>query len=155
MESRKIFFHLKENNTTVKAEIMAGVTSFMTMAYILAVTEHPRSGGNGSRRGLHGDSGGILHRNTLYGTLCELPIRSGTWNGSERVLCLHGRSRNRVFLGSCPLRQFSQKVSSSLSFPALTSGEAIFNAIPFNLKKAVSVGIGLLSHSSVFRTRRS
>ena len=31
------FFHLKENNTTVKTEIMAGVTSFMTMAYILAV----------------------------------------------------------------------------------------------------------------------
>ena len=30
-------FHLKENNTTVKTEIMAGVTSFMTMAYILAV----------------------------------------------------------------------------------------------------------------------
>ena len=31
------FFHLKENHTDVKTEIMAGVTSFMTMAYILAV----------------------------------------------------------------------------------------------------------------------
>ena len=30
-------FHLKENHTDVKTEIMAGVTSFMTMAYILAV----------------------------------------------------------------------------------------------------------------------
>ena len=36
MSLEKIF-HLKENNTTVKTEIMAGVTSFMTMAYILAV----------------------------------------------------------------------------------------------------------------------
>ena len=30
-------FHLKENHTDVKTEVMAGVTSFMTMAYILAV----------------------------------------------------------------------------------------------------------------------
>ena len=30
-------FHLKENNTNVKTEILAGVTKFMTMAYILAV----------------------------------------------------------------------------------------------------------------------
>ena len=31
------FFHLKENHTDVKTELMAGVTTFMTMAYILAV----------------------------------------------------------------------------------------------------------------------
>ena len=31
------FFKLKENGTTVKTEIIAGITSFMTMAYILAV----------------------------------------------------------------------------------------------------------------------
>ncbi|MFQ8689837.1 MAG: NCS2 family permease, partial [Blautia sp.] len=31
------FFHLKENHTTVKTEILAGITTFMTMAYILAV----------------------------------------------------------------------------------------------------------------------
>ena len=30
-------FHLRENGTTVKTEIMAGITTFMTMAYILAV----------------------------------------------------------------------------------------------------------------------
>ena len=30
-------FHLKENNTNVKTECIAGVTTFMTMAYILAV----------------------------------------------------------------------------------------------------------------------
>ena len=30
-------FKLKENNTTVKTEVLAGVTTFMTMAYILAV----------------------------------------------------------------------------------------------------------------------
>lgn len=31
------FFKLKEHNTTVKTEIMAGMTTFLTMAYILAV----------------------------------------------------------------------------------------------------------------------
>ena len=30
-------FHLKENGTTIKTEILAGTTTFMTMAYILAV----------------------------------------------------------------------------------------------------------------------
>ena len=30
-------FKLKENNTSVKTEVMAGITTFMTMAYILAV----------------------------------------------------------------------------------------------------------------------
>ena len=32
-------FHLKENHTDVKTEVMAGITTFMTMAYILAVTQ--------------------------------------------------------------------------------------------------------------------
>ena len=31
------FFHLSENGTTVRTEILAGITTFMTMAYILAV----------------------------------------------------------------------------------------------------------------------
>ena len=30
-------FHLKENGTTVKTEILAGVTTFLAMAYILGV----------------------------------------------------------------------------------------------------------------------
>ena len=30
-------FKLKENNTTAKTEVLAGITTFMTMAYILAV----------------------------------------------------------------------------------------------------------------------
>ncbi len=30
-------FKLNENNTTMKTEILAGITTFMTMAYILAV----------------------------------------------------------------------------------------------------------------------
>lgn len=31
------WFKLKENNTNIKTEVVAGLTTFMTMAYILAV----------------------------------------------------------------------------------------------------------------------
>ena len=38
MEEREVVcFQLRENHTTVKTEILAGITTFMTMAYILAV----------------------------------------------------------------------------------------------------------------------
>ena len=36
-EALEKFFHLKEHGTNVRTEIIAGVTTFMTMAYILAV----------------------------------------------------------------------------------------------------------------------
>lgn len=36
-------FKLRENGTTVKTEIIAGVTTFMTMAYILAVNPNQAS----------------------------------------------------------------------------------------------------------------
>ena len=95
-------FHLKENNTNVKTEILAGVTTFMTMAYILAVNPNILA-----EAGM--DHGAVFTATavasfigtTLYGTVRELPVRSGTWNGSERLLCIHGRSRYGLFLGSC------------------------------------------------------
>ena len=40
-------FKLKENNTTVKTEVLAGITTFMTMAYILAVNPSISGGGQG------------------------------------------------------------------------------------------------------------
>ena len=36
-------FKLKENNTTAKTEIIAGLTTFMTMAYIIALNPNPVS----------------------------------------------------------------------------------------------------------------
>ena len=37
-------FHLKENNTTVRTEIVAGLTTFMTMAYIIALNPNLLTG---------------------------------------------------------------------------------------------------------------
>ena len=36
-ETLEKIFHLKEHGTNVRTEILAGITTFMTMAYILAV----------------------------------------------------------------------------------------------------------------------
>ena len=37
-------FKLKQNNTTVKTEVVAGVTTFMTMAYIIALNPNLLTG---------------------------------------------------------------------------------------------------------------
>lgn len=64
------FFHLKENNTTVKTEILAGITTFMTMAYILAVNPNILSS-----TGM--DHGAVFTATAVaafLGTLCMGPV---------------------------------------------------------------------------------
>ena len=59
-------FHLRENGTTVRTEILAGITTFMTMAYILAVNPTIMSAA-----GM--DKGAVLTATalaSLIGTLC-------------------------------------------------------------------------------------
>lgn len=68
-------FKLKENHTDVKTEILAGITTFMTMAYILAVNPsiHFRSG-YGSGGSLYCNSTCITDRYAVYGSICKLPF---------------------------------------------------------------------------------
>ena len=70
-------FHLKENHTDVKTEIMAGITTFMTMAYILAVNP-----------------------NLPDGTVIQLPVCPGTWYGTECILCIYRSSWHGLFLAA-------------------------------------------------------
>ena len=53
------FFKLKENKTTVKTEIIAGLTTFMTMAYIIALNPNLLTG--------FGAEGQDLHRYAVHG----------------------------------------------------------------------------------------
>ena len=56
-------FHLKENHTDVKTELMAGITTFMTMVYILAVNPSILSASGiteGGRTGLTSMTTGVL-----------------------------------------------------------------------------------------------
>ena len=136
-------FHLKENHTDVKTEVMAGITTFMTMAYILAV--------NPSILGSTGmDTTAVLLATALasfIGTACmglmaNLPFALSAGMGlnafmAYTVVAGYGYSWQVALLAV-----FIEGIIFIIL--SLTSvREAIFNAIPLTLKKGVSVGIGL------------
>ena len=136
-------FKLSSHKTDVKTEVMAGITTFMTMAYILAV--------NPSILGSTGmDSTAVLLATALasfLGTLCmglmaNLPFALSAGMGlnaymAYTVVAGYGYSWQVALLAV---------FIEGLIFVVLSLTnvrEAIFNAIPLNLKRGVSVGIGL------------
>ena len=136
-------FKLSSHKTDVKTEVMAGVTTFMTMAYILAV--------NPSILGSTGmDSTAVLLATALasfLGTLCmgmmaNLPFALSAGMGlnaymAYTVVAGYGYSWQIALLAV---------FIEGLIFIVLSLTnvrEAIFNAIPLTLKRGVSVGIGL------------
>ena len=136
-------FHLKENGTTIKTEILAGATTFMTMAYILAV--------NPMIMGAIGmDKGAVLTATCLasfIGTLLMALL------ANYPFALAPGMGLNAFFAYTVVMSMgYSWETALSAVFfegvifilLTLTNlREAIFNAIPMNLKKAVSAGIGL------------
>ena len=125
-------FHLKENHTDVKTEVMAGITTFMTMAYILAVNPN-----NLSASGM--DRGAIF---TATALLSNYPFVLAPGMG------LNAYFTYTVVLGMGYTWQqaLSAVFAEGIIFILLSLTnvrEAIFNSIPMNLKHAVSVGIGL------------
>ena len=136
-------FHLKENNTTVKTEILAGITSFMTMAYILAV--------NPSILAAAGMDQGAVFTATalasLLGTLCMALFANYPF-ALAPGMGLNAYFAYTVVIGMGYSRQtaLTAVFVEGVIFIILSVTnvrEAIFNAIPANLKVAVSVGIGL------------
>ena len=137
------FFKLKERNTDVRTEIMAGITTFMTMAYILAV--------NPSILGDAGMDKGAVFTATalasglaclLMALLANLPFALSAGMGLNAYMAY------TVVLGM----GYSWEIALTAVFAegiifiilSLTNvREAIFNAIPTTLKVGVSVGIGL------------
>lgn len=136
-------FKLSEKKTNVKTEVMAGITTFMTMAYILAVNPS-----------ILGDAGmdptAVLIATALsscIATLCmafmaNLPFVLSAGMGLNAYLAY------TVVLGMgytwqvALLAVFVEGIIFILL--SLTNvREAIFNAIPLTLKRGVSVGIGL------------
>ncbi|MGN0623982.1 MAG: NCS2 family permease [Oscillospiraceae bacterium] len=136
-------FRLKENKTNAKTEITAGITTFMTMAYILAV--------NPSVLGETGmDPTAVLLATCIasfIGTVCmalmaNLPFALSAGMGLNAFMAY------TVVLGfgySWQIALLAVFVEGIIFIVlSLTNvREAIFNAIPFSLKNAVSVGIGL------------
>lgn len=136
-------FKLKENNTTVKTEVVAGITTFMTMAYILAVNPSILADA-----GM--DSTAVLLATCLasfLGTACMAFI-------ANLPFALSAGMGLNAFMAYTVVQGFGYSWQVAL-FAVFVEGvifillsltnvrEAIFNAIPIQLKNAVSVGIGL------------
>ena len=100
-------FKLQENGTTVKIEFLAGITTFMTMAYILAVNPIILSAAGMDKGGCpYGNGPGLLLGNYLYGRFCQLSFRLGTRYGLKRIFCLYRRVTNGIFVGNGFVRRF-------------------------------------------------
>ena len=139
MDLEKIF-HLKENKTDVKTEVIAGITTFMTMAYILAVNPSVLSA-----CGM--DSGAVFTATALAALIATLLMAA--FSNYPFVLA-PGMGLNAYFSYTVVLQMgYSWQTAlaavfiEGIVFILLSLTNAIFNAIPMNLKHAVSVGIGL------------
>ena len=136
-------FKLKEHNTNVKTEVIAGVTTFMTMAYILAVNPSILSAaGIDSTAVLLATALASFIGTALMAMLANLPLALSAGMGPNAYLAYtvvlsYGYSWQVAMLAV---------FIEGLIFIALSLTnvrEAIFNSIPMTLKKGVSVGIGL------------
>lgn len=136
-------FKLKENKTDVKTEVIGGITTFMTMAYILAVNPNLLSAA-----GM--DPTAVLIASCLaafVGTICMALL------ANYPFALAPGMGLNAYFAFTvCGSMGYSWQVAllavlvEGIIFILLSLTnvrEAIFNAIPSSLKKGVSAGIGL------------
>ena len=136
-------FKLKENGTNVKIEVMAGITTFMTMAYILAVNPNILSAS-----GM--DANAVLLATALASFLGTLLM---AFLANYPFALAPGMGLNAYFAYTVVLNYgYSWQIAlmavfvEGLIFIVLSVTnvrEAIFNAIPMTLKSAVSAGIGL------------
>ena len=137
------FFKLSENGTDVRTEIVAGITTFMTMAYILAVNPNVLSA-----TGM--DHGAVFTATALASLIGTLLM---ALFANYPFALAPGMGLNAYFAYTVVLGMgYTWQVALTAVFVegivfivlSLTNvREQIFNAIPMNLKSAVSVGIGL------------
>lgn len=136
-------FRLKERNTSVRTEVVAGLTTFVTMAYILAV--NPMILGDAGM-----DKGAVFTATclaSLIATVCMAFLSNYPFALSA------GMGLNAYFAYTVVLKMgYSWQMALAAVFVegvifillSLTRvREAVFNAIPMSLKHAVSAGIGL------------
>ena len=143
MEKLEEFFKLKERGTSVKIEVLAGITTFMTMAYILAVNPNILS------------AAGMDAHAVLIATALAAFVGTAMMAlfANYPFALAPGMGLNAYFAYTVVLNMgYSWQIALMAVFVegiifiilSLTNvREAIFNAIPMTLKSAVSVGIGL------------
>jgi len=140
----KQFFKLEENNTNVKTEVLAGITTFMTMAYILIVNPIILS-----ETGM--DFGGIFTATALSSLIATLMM---ALYANYPFALAPGMGLNAFFAFTVVLGPMGKSWEFALTavliegiifilLSFIKAREAIFESIPLNLKNAVSVGIGI------------
>ncbi len=137
------FFKLKEKGTNVKTEVIAGFTTFMTMAYILAVNP-----GILSSTGM--DAGAVFTATALSSVIATLIM---AFLANLPFALAPGMGLNAFFAFTVVLGMgYSWQTAltavflEGIIFLILTIfniREAIISSIPLNIKKAISAGIGL------------
>ena len=142
-ETLEKIFHLKEHGTSVRTEIIAGITTFMTMAYILAV--------NPNILGTTGMDAGAVFAATAIGACIGTLIMAALAN--YPFVLAPGMGLNAFFAFTVVGQMgYSWQVALAAVFVegiifiilSLTKvREAIFNCIPPALKYGVTSGIGL------------
>lgn len=145
------FFRLKERNTTVKTELIAGVTTFMAMAYILMVNAGMFADPFGDGTNVLGVSYGAIYIATalsavfgtlLIGLLSNLPLAQASGMGLNAFFVYSVC----VGMGFTYANALVMVMVDGLVFILLTvTGlrKVIFEAIPKAVKTAISAGIGL------------
>jgi len=136
-------FKLQENHTNAKTEIMAGITTFMTMAYILAVNPSILSAtGMDANAILIATSLSAFIGTALMALLANYPFALAPGMGLNAYFAYTVVLKMGYTWQMALMAVFAE----GLIFIVLSLTnvrEAIFNAIPATLKSAVSVGIGL------------
>lgn len=138
------YFKLKENGTTFKTEILAGITTFMTMAYILVVNP-----GILSQGGM--DFGAVFTATALSaaiatmltGLYAKLPFAQAPGMGLNAFFAFTIVKQMGYSWEFALTAVFLEGIIFIL-LTAFNVREAIVNSIPNNIKKSISVGIGLL-----------
>lgn len=136
-------FKLNEHKTTVKTEILAGITTFMTMAYILAVNP-----GMLSDAGM--DWGGVFTATALASAIATLIM---AFYANYPFVLAPGMGLNAFFAYTVVISMgYSWQTALTAVFiegiifilmSFVNIREAIVNSLPMSLKNAVSAGIGL------------
>lgn len=137
------FFKLKEKGTSIRTEVVAGITTFITMAYVLAVNPQILSAaGMDPHSVLCATAIGAAIGSILMGLWTNLPIALAPGMGLNAFFAF------TVVLGMGYSWQFALTAVflEGIIFILLTLTnlrEAIVNCIPLSLKTAIAVGIGL------------
>ncbi len=137
-------FALRERNTGVRTELVAGLTTFMTMAYILFVNPQILSGGNGELFAplltVTALVAGVM--TIAMGVFANYPFAIASGLGLNAVVAFQLVGAQGLTLPEAMGIVVTEGIL--ITILVLTGfREAVLNAIPLELKKAIGAGIGL------------